>query len=62
MTDAMQNMKFRVEVNMTRQPVSIWFETERVASNVCAELNVQAARRGEGGLYGVYDSDGTRVP
>jgi hypothetical protein len=55
-------MKFRVEVNITRQPVTIWFDTAEKATHVCASLNVEAHHRGQGGTYGVYDSDGERVP
>lgn len=54
-------MKYRVEVNETRQPVTIWFENSESASISCGQMNIQAARRGQGGLYGVYDSDGNRV-
>lgn len=55
-------MKFRVETNPDRQPVTVWFDTEEQASSACASMNVGAYQRGQGGLYGVYDSEGERVP
>lgn len=54
-------MKYRVQTNDEGLPVTVWFNTKEAATAVCAQMNVDAHRRGEGGLYGVYDSDGGRA-
>lgn len=55
-------MQYRVETNEQREPVTAWFDTEEKASWACGWRNIEAHRRGEGGLYGVYDNEGNRVP
>lgn len=55
-------MRYRIETNDERLPVSAWQPTEESATALCAQMNVGAYQRGEGGLYGVYDNEGRRVP
>lgn len=54
-------MRYRIETNDERLPVSAWLDTQAAAASLHRTMTSGAYERGEGGLYGVYDNEGRRV-
>jgi hypothetical protein len=55
-------VRYQIKTNDAGEVCSSWIDSAEAASSLCATMNLGAYHRGQGGLYGVYDETGERVP